>query len=175
MPDDPRTNQPPQRMGWTTPLLVIALIGLGIAVTGLVSDRALHQTKLETQLAAESERAATAEVFAHQQIEDLRKEAEQREAQVAARAAELAQREAAIAGREDAATERVQSSFQGLLIQQNVLKNLEALKASLPDMTPEVERLTREHAQFDAERQRLQKENADLRRKLNTAAPLESR
>ena len=175
MSDDSRMNQPPQRSGWPTPILAIAVIGLGIAVTGLLSERALNQTKAETQMAAERERAATAEVFAQQQIEDLKKEAAQREAQVAARAAELAQREAAIAGREDAATERVQSSFQGLLIQQNMLKNLEALKASLPDMTPEMERLAREHAQFDAERQRLQKENADLRRKLNAAGPLESR
>ena len=175
MSDDSRTNRPPQRMGWTTPLLLLAVIGLSIVLTGLLSERALNQTRAETQMAAEKERAATAEVFAQQQIEDLRKEAEVREAQVAARAEELRQREAAIAGREDAATERTQSSFQGLLIQQQLTKNLEALKASLPDMTPEVERLAREHAQSEAERQRIQKENAGLRLRLNSAAPLEGR
>ena len=89
-----------------------------------------------------------------------------REQAFAEREKSLAEREAAIAGREDAATERTQSSFQGLLIQQQLTKNLEALKASLPDMTPEVEKLAKEHAQFGAERQRLEKEIADLRRGL---------
>ena len=90
----------------------------------------------------------------------------EREAEFAARSEELRQREGAIAGREDAATERTQSSFQGLLIQQQLTKNLEALKASLPDMTPEVEKLAKEHAQLGAERQRLENEIADLRRRL---------
>ena len=109
------------------------------------------------------------------QIEDMTTETAQREAANAARESELRQREAAIAGREDAASERTQSSFQGLLIQQQLTKNLEALKSSLPDMTPEVERLAKEHAQSEAERQRLEKENAGLRQKLNLSAPLESR
>ena len=155
--------------------MLLAVIGLGIAVTGLLSARALDQTKIETQIAAEKDRAATAEAGFRAEIEALQRAAAQRDAEVAARVGELAQREAAIAGREDAATERTQSSFQGLLIQQNLLKNLEALKAGLPDMTPEVERLAKEHAQFDAEVQRLQKENAELRRRLNSSVPLEGR
>ena len=105
------------------------------------------------------------------EIAELKAAAVQREAEFTARTEELRQREAAIAGREDAATERTQSSFQGLLIQQQLTRNLEALKASLPDMTPEVERLAREHAQLGAERQRLEKENADLRRQLGRPAP----
>ena len=175
MPDDSRTNQPPQRVGWTTPLLGLAVVGLMIAVTGLVSDRALNQTRMETRMAAEMDRSATAEAGARQQIERMTTEAAQREAEGAARDGELRQREAAIAGRENAATERTESSFQGLLIQQQLTKNLEVLKASLPDMTPEVERLAREHAQAQAERQRLQKENAELRRRVKASDPLESR
>ena len=109
-----------------------------------------------------------------QTLESMLKEgkeaAAQRETEFAARSEELRQREAAIDGREDAATERTQSSFQGLLIQQQLTRNLEALKASLPDMTPEVEKLAREHAQLGAERQRLEKENADLRRRLREPA-----
>ncbi len=105
-------------------------------------------------------------VIAERVVAELQKEAAERERLFNARSEELRQREAAIAGREDAATERTQSSFQGLLIQQQLTRNLEALKASLPDMTPEVEKLAKEHAQLVAERQRLEKENADLRRQL---------
>ena len=175
MSDDSRPIRKPQGLGWTTPLLLLALIGLSIVVTGLLSERALNRTKIETQMAAEKNRSATVEAELRAEIEALKRAAAQREAEIAERIAELTQREAAIAGREDAATERTQSSFQGLLIQQNLLKNLEALKASLPDVTPEVERLAKEHAQFDAEVQRLRKENAELRRRLNSAAPLQSR
>ena len=175
MSDDPRPTRKPPGFGWTTPLLLLAVIGLSILVTGLISERALNRTKIETQIAAEKDRSATVETDFRAEIETLKRVSAQREAEVAARVAELSQREAAIAGREDAATERTQSSFQGLLIQQNLLKNLEALQAGLPDMTPEVERLTREHAQFDAEVQRLRKENAELRRRLNSPAPLEGR
>ena len=175
MSDDPRPTQTSPGLGWTTPLLLLAVIGLSIVVTGLLSERALNRTKIETQMSAEKDRSATVEAEFRGEIEALKRASAQREAEVAARVAELTQREAAIAGREDAATERVQSSFQGLLIQQNLLKNLEALKAGLPEMTPEVERLAKEHAQFDAEVQRLRKENAELRRRLNSAAPLQSR
>ncbi len=175
MPDDSRTNQPPQRIGWTTPLLGLIVIALLIAVTGLLSDRALNNKRVETQRAAEMDRAATAEAGARQQIEDMTREAAQREAVFAGREGELRQREVAIAGRENAATERTESSFQGLLIQQQLTKNLEALKASFPDLTPEMERLAREHAQAEAERQRLQKENVELRRKVKAPEPLESR
>ena len=175
MSDDSRTDRNPQRMGWTTPLLGLLAIGLMIAVTGLISQRVLERKASESRLSSEMDRAITIEADLRAEIENLKRAAERREAEIAARDQELAQREAAIAGREDAATERTQSSFQGLLIQQQLTKNLEALKASLPDMTPEMERLTREHAQFDAERQRLQRENAELRRKLNGATPLQSR
>ena len=175
MSDDSRPIRKPQGLGWTTPLLLLALIGLSIVVTGLLSERALNRTKIETQMAAEKNRSATVEAELRAEIEALKRAAAQREAEIAERIAELTQREAAIAGREDAATERTQSSFQGLLIQQNLLKNLEALKASLPDVTPEVERLAKEHAQFDAEVQRLRKENAELRRRLNSPDPLENR
>ena len=106
---------------------------------------------------------------------ELKDSTVQREAEFAARSEELRRREAAIAGREDAATERTQSSFQGLMIQQQLMKNLEALKSSLPDMTPEVERLAKEHAQLGAERQRLEKENAELRLRLNSPKSAEGR
>ncbi len=175
MSDDSTTSRLPKRIGWTGPLLVVVVIGLLIVVTGLVSQRTMERIAAESRLASELARAAQGDAELRAEVEGLNRASAQREAEVAARVGELTQREAAIAGREDAATERVQSSFQGLLIQQNLLKNLEALKASLPDMTPEVERLTREHAQFNAEVQRLRKENAELRRKLNTSAPLESR
>ena len=129
MSDDSRPIRKPQGLGWTTPLLLLALIGLSIVVTGLLSERALNRTKIETQMAAEKNRSATVEAELRAEIEALKRAAAQREAEIAERIAELTQREAAIAGREDAATERTQSSFQGLLIQQNLLKNLEALKA----------------------------------------------
>lgn len=175
MSDDSTTAHTLKRIGWMTPLWVLAVIGLLIAVTGLVSQRTMERIAAESRLESETARSAQGEAELRAEVEGLNRASARREAEIATRDHELAQREAAIAGREDAATERTQSSFQGLLIQQNLLKNLEALKASLPDMTPEMERLTREHAQFDAEVQRLRKENAELRRKLNTSAPLESR
>ena len=106
---------------------------------------------------------------------ELKDSTAQREAEFTARLEELRRREAAIAGREDAATERTQSSFQGLLIQQQLVRNLEALKASLPDMTPEIERLAKEHAQLGAERQRLEKENAELRLRIRSPKSAEGR
>lgn len=164
-----------KRLGWTTPLLILAVIVLLIAVVGLVSQRTMDRIAADSRQESEMARIATEQAGLRAEIEGLQRASAQREAGFATRDQELAQREAAIAGREDAATERTQSSFQGLLIQQSLLKNLEALKAGLPDMTPEVERLAKEHAQFDAELQRLRKENAELRRKGNTHAPLESR
>jgi predicted nuclease with TOPRIM domain len=52
------------------------------------------------------------------------------------------------------------------MIQQQVLRNLEALKASLPDLTPEVDKLAKEHAQLKPRRDRLQRENTTLRQQL---------
>ena len=145
-----------------TLVFVAAFAGLGV--------HAFH-AKMELDLVKQERSAEGEEMKAKvAELENLlaAREAEfrQREAEFTARSEEIRQREAAIAGREDAATERTQSSFQGLLIQQQLIKNLEALKASLPDMTPEVEKLAKEHAQFGAERQRLEKEIADLRRGL---------
>jgi hypothetical protein len=172
--DPGETNTPPTRH-WIVPLLVAAVIILSCAVATLWWQVGQIERKAELHRASDQQMAAAEASILRNQIEDMATESAQREAATAARESELRQREAAIAGREEAATERTQSSFQGLLIQQQLTKNLEALKASLPDMTPEVERLAREHAQSEAERQRLQKENADLLRRLNPAAPLESR
>lgn len=174
MSDESRPQTGP-RLNWTTPILVLVLIGMGIVTTGLLSQRVLERKAAELRLDSEMGRAAAAEADLRAEIESLKRAAAQREAQFSARESELAQREGAIEGREDAATERTQASFQGLLIQQQLVKTLEALKASLPDMTPEVERITREHAQLGAERQRLEKENAELRLKLRSANPLETR
>ena len=167
MSDDPRPNGRFHFARWLATILSVAVI---------VFCWQMMTFKLRA-LSAESFAAAAQKQisFSERRIAELEAQQAAREAEFAARSEELRQREAAIAGREDAATERTQSSFQGLLIQQNLLKNLEALKASLPEMTPEVERLAKEHAQFDAEVQRLRKENAELRRRLNSAAPLESR
>ena len=52
------------------------------------------------------------------------------------------------------------------MIQQQLLRNLEQLKASLPDLTPEVDKLAKEHAQLGAECARLQRENTTLRQQL---------
>ena len=175
MSDDPRPTRNPQRRGCALALVALVALGLFTAATQMIYQWGEDRRNAESNLQSELARAATSEAEFRAEIEDLQRAAARREAEIAARVGELTQREAAIAGREDAATERVQSSFQGLLIQQNLLKNLEALKAGLPDMTPEVERLAKEHAQFDAEVQRLRKENAELRRKLNSSAPLESR
>ena len=148
--------------------------GLGallvLAVTALVFLRMVDRKSTETRLESARKQAAMEQALLRDEIAELKAAAVQREAEFTARTEELRQREAAIAGREDAATERTQSSFQGLLIQQQLTRNLEALKASLPDMTPEVEKLAREHAQLGAERQRLEKENADLRRQLGRPA-----
>jgi peptidoglycan hydrolase CwlO-like protein len=140
---------------------------LCFAVTALLFLRNEDRKFLESHLAVQVKAAEATQEELRSEIEDLKKVAAEHEAEFAARSEELRQREAAIAGREDAATERTQSSFQGLLIQQQLTKNLEALKASLPDMTPEVEKLAKEHAQFGAERQRLEKEIAELRRRLS--------
>ena len=162
MSDDARDNRKSQA-AW----LLVAI--LSVAAIGLCWKLAAFKMRA---LSAESYAAAANKMidFDKQQIADLESRMAAREAEFAAHSEELRQREAAIAGREDAATERTQSSFQGLLIQQQLTRNLEALKASLPDMTPEVEKLAREHAQLGAERQRLEKENADLRRQLGRPA-----
>ena len=175
MSDDSRMNRRPAVAWWLVFVLLLAVIALGDLAAMYHSLLGGEHELAEKRRAEDRESAAVAQAQLQAEIEDLKRSAAQREAQIAAQVNELAQREAAIAGRENAATERTQSSFQGLLIQQQLTKNLEALKASLPELTPEVERLTREHAQFDAERQRLQKENAELRRKLNGTTPLEHR
>jgi predicted nucleic acid-binding Zn-ribbon protein len=147
-------------------LTVWLAVVFAVVAVGLFVLRTLDQKSAETRLESERKEALAAQVLAREEIEALKKAITDREAEFAAQSRELFQREAAIAGREDAATERTQSSFQGLLIQQQLTRNLEALKASLPDMTPEVEKLAREHAQLGVERQRLEKENAELRRQL---------
>ena len=175
MPDDPSENHESPSNRWLIPLLAFAMVGLVAAAAWFRVELEIAKTKASSQRAADQQAADLTRAQLLAEIGELKRAGAQRETEIATRFQELAQREAAIAGREDAATERVQSSFQGLLIQQNLLKNLEALKAGLPDMTPEVERIAKEHAQFDAEVQRLRKENAELRRRLNSPAPLESR
>ena len=171
MSDESGSNRNSRTAWWLVFFLLLAVISLGGLAAMFHSQRDGARALTETTLAQ-----------LRAEIEDLKKAMAQRdaefgdrEADFTARSEELRQREAAIAGREDAATERTQSSFQGLLIQQQLTRNLEALKASLPDMTPEVEKLAREHAQLGAERQRLEKENADLRRQLGRPAPPASR
>ena len=139
---------------------------LFIAVAGLLFLRKVDKRAAETRRESDRKQCEFIQGELRAEIAELKNRAGDREAEIAARSEEIRQREAAIAGREDAATERTQSSFQGLLIQQQLIKNLEALKASLPDMTPEVEKLAKEHAQLGAERQRLEKEIAELRRRL---------
>lgn len=157
------------------PLLVVGVLILSCAIAALWWHVGQIEKVAEIRSASDRQSAETETALLREKIENMTTAAARREAEVAARSEELRQREAAIAGRENAATERTESSFQGLLIQQQLAKNLEALKASLPDLTPETERLAKEHAQLEAERQRLQKENAELRRRLNSAFPLESR
>ena len=166
MPDDSREKRKSPAAWWLVAILGVAAIVLGWQLDQ-ASKMAGHSAVrlVNERRVAESEKLVQANT-----IGDLKKAARDREAEFAARFEELRQREAAIAGRENAATERTQSSFQGLMIQQQLTKNLEALKASLPDLTPEVEKLAREHAQLGAERQRLEKENADLRRQLGPPA-----
>ena len=158
MSDDPREKRKSQAAWWLVAILSVSVIGLCWKLAAF---------KMRA-LSAESYAGAANKTidFDKRQIADLETRVAAREAEIAARSEELRQREAAIDGREGAASARTQSSFQGLLIQQQLTKNLEALKASLPDMAPEVEKLAREHAQLDAERQRLEKENAELRLKL---------
>ena len=162
MSDESRPNRS-CRIGWW---LVFFLMLVVISVGDLASMFHSQLNGERNGSVSERENAVAAQTQLKAEIEDLKNAATEREAEFATRSEELRQREAAIAGREDAATERTQSSFQGLLIQQQLTKNLEALKASLPDLTPEVEKLAKEHAQLGAERQRLEKEIADLRRRL---------
>ncbi len=153
------------KRSWLNVLLVLVFIG-GVAGWGcyfFVRAAGERTLTMIVEKVKESEEQGSVLI---QMATQMKEKEEAREKEIAGREEELRQREAAIAGREDAATERTQSSFQGLLIQQQLTRNLEALKASLPDMTPEVEKLAREHAQLGAERQRLEKENADLRRQI---------
>lgn len=152
--------------------LVIILV---VAVATLFFMRKTDQKAAESRLESGRKQAELQQTILRGEIADLKNAAAEREAEFATQAGELRQREMAIAGRENAATERTQSSFQGLLIQQQIMKNLEALKASLPDMTPEVERLAKEHAQMSAERERLQEEITELRLRLHSSKPLEGR
>ena len=168
MSDDARENRKSHADWWLMTILVFALIAL-VLLRGV--EKKAARSRLESQM----KQAEVEQAVLRGEIAELKKTAAQREAEIAERERELRQREAAIAGREDAATERTQSSFQGLLIQQQLMRNLEALKASLPDMTPEVERLAKEHAQLGAERQRLEKENAELRLRLNSPKSAEGR
>ena len=163
MSDDSRPNRSCRICWWLVFFLVLVVISVG----DLASMFHSQLNGERTGSASDQESGEAAQTQLREEIEDLKKAAVQREAEFAARSEEIRQREAAIAGREDAATERTQSSFQGLMIQQQLTQNLEALKASLPNMTPEIEKLAKEHAQLGAERQRLEKENADLRRRLN--------
>ena len=151
-------------------ILLLLLLG-GLAGWGCFSYARVAGERSVAQIGETLREMKEQNQIAERLIAELEERQAAREAEFAARSEELRQREAAIAGREDAATERTQSSFQGLMIQQQLTKNLEALKASLPDMTPEVEKLAKEHAQLAAERQRLEKENADLRRQLGRSAP----
>ena len=168
MPEDSRESR-------ISSLVVWLAFALGLAVAALLFLRTVDQRAARTGIQSDRHQAEVKQAVLREEIEDLKKAAGDREAEFAARSEELRQREAAIAGREDAATERTQSSFQGLLIQQQLTRNLEALKASMPDMTPEVEKLAREHAQLGAERQRLEKEVANLRRQLGQPAPSPAR
>lgn len=117
---------------------------------------------------SETERLKASLNAAQREAAELRTMAEVREKQIAEQEADIANRERSIDGRESAATDRTLSSFQGLMIQQQLVRNLEALKASIPDMTPEIEKLAKEHAQLTAESERLSKENADLRRQFGS-------
>ncbi len=161
--------------GYLVPLLALAVILLVGTVAALRWQSGETLKAGELRRASDLEMAEGEKAALREQIEELKEAASRRDTEIAARGSELAGREAAIAGREDAATERIQSSFQGLLIQQQLIKNLEALKAALPDLSPEVDRLAKEHAQSKAERQRLQEDNAELRRRLNAGKGLESR
>ena len=168
MSDDSRPNRKLHIAWWLVAILSMAVIAL---ILMRKADKNVTRHRLESEM----KQAAVEQAILREEMEDLKKTVAQREAEMAEREGELRQREMAIAGRENAATERTQSSFQGLLIQQQLMKNLESLKASLPDMTPEVERLAKEHAQLGAERERLQKENAELRIRLHSSKPVEGR
>ena len=167
MSDESGSNRTSRTAWWLAVVLLLVVIAVG--------DLAwMFDSQLDGQLALRAldrESAEAAQTQLQKEIEDVKTAAAQREAEFTARSEELRQREAAIAGRENAATERTQSSFQGLMIQQQLTKNIEALKESLPDLTPAVEKLAKEHAQLTAERQRLEKENADLRRQPGQPAP----
>ena len=149
----------------------IVAVLIDLCAAGVLIHKNMELDLVKKSRASEGEEMKAKVAELENSIAVREAEFRQREAQFTARFEDLRQREAAIAGREDAATERTQSSFQGLLIQQQLIKNLEALKASLPDMTPEVEKLAKEHAQLGAERQRLESENAELRRKVTQPAP----
>ncbi len=127
------------------------------AVLGLLAWVACLNAMIDAKDAMLAEQEAQVAAV-KRDLEEERTSVAAREAEFAERAEVLRRREAAIGGREDAANDRTQSSFQGLMIQQQLIKNLQALKASLPDMTPEVEKLAKEHAQLTLERERLAEE-----------------
>ena len=145
--------------------LVVLVVVFGGALGVVCSQFAAGKQQAQRDLLASAEREARLA----EEIAQLKDHLAARESEIAEREKDLAERERTITGREDAANERTQSSFQGLMIQQQLLRNLEALKASLPDMTPEVDKLAKEHAQLSAERERLQRENATLRQQLPQA------
>ncbi len=166
MSDESRPNRSCLICWWLVFVLLLAVISIGDLASMFYS-----QLKDERTLSASDRKSGeAAQTQLREEIEESKTAAAQREAEFTARSEELRQREAAIAGRENAATERTQSSFQGLMIQQQLTRNLEALKESLPDLTPAVEKLAKEHAQLGAERQRLEKENADLRHQIGQPA-----
>ncbi len=157
--DEPPPTPSPRRL---FPRAVVAGLILFLGVLGWrVTQSKLEVLRLRSEVAVNERMLALRDT----EVMQLNEQLAAREAEYAERETALALRERTIAGREDAASERTQSSFQGLMIQQQLIRNLEALKASLPDMTPEIERLTREHAQLGAERERLERENAQLRQR----------
>ena len=144
-------------------MLVVAL-ALAFCLQYVVSTRA-QRAALDREVSISREK-----VLLLHEIDTLHQARAALEADFTRRSEALRQRESAIGGREDAATERTESSFQGLMIQQRLIKTLEALKDSLPDITPEVEKLTREHAQLAAENERLREEIARSRAGASPAA-----
>ncbi|HZJ15267.1 MAG TPA: hypothetical protein VFD27_09470, partial [Chthoniobacteraceae bacterium] len=122
--ENPRSHSP------VIVFLVVLVVVFGGAFGLVCSQYAAGKQQAQRDLLASAERAARLEEEVTQLKEHL--------AARAAREKGLAERERTITGRENAANERTESSFQGLMIQQQVLRNLEALKASLPDLTPEV-------------------------------------
>src|SRR4029450_2012827 len=100
--------------------LVVLVVVFGGALGLVCSKFAAGKQNAQRDLLASAEREARLA----EELAQLKEQLAARETEFAEREKGLAVRERAITGREDAANERTQSSFQGLMIQQQVLRNL---------------------------------------------------